>query len=70
MRTFAENMKNIAIDDETETLLDLGVEKRKNYASIMDEEINRENVLSRAKKPKNDDSLLRDLMKAGKAATR
>ena len=70
MRTFAENMKNVAIDDETETLLDLGVEKRKNYASIMDEEIARESVLNRAKKPKNDDSLLRELMKAGKAAAR
>lgn len=62
-KTLAENMKNVAIDDETETLLDLGVETRKDYASIMGEEIARESVLNRAKKPKGDDSILQKLMK-------
>lgn len=62
-KTLAENMKNVAIDDETETLLDLGAEKRANYASIMDEEIARESVLNRAKKPTSDDSILQKLMK-------
>ena len=62
-KTLAENMKNVAIDDETETLLDLGVEKRANYASIMDEEIARESVLNRAKKPTSDDSILQKIMK-------
>ncbi|MBD5167112.1 MAG: hypothetical protein HDT12_04970 [Helicobacter sp.] len=62
-KTLAENMKNVAIDDETETLLDLGAEKRANYASIMDEEIARESVLNRAKKPTSDDSILQKIMK-------
>ena len=62
-KTLAENMKNVAIDDETETLLDLGAEKRANYARIMDEEIARESVLNRAKKPTSDDSILQKIMK-------
>ncbi|MDE7217344.1 MAG: hypothetical protein K2N20_04550, partial [Helicobacter sp.] len=62
-KTLAENMKNVAIDDETETLLDLGAETRKDYASIMGEEIARESVLNRAKKPTGDDSILQKLMK-------
>lgn len=62
-KTLAENMKNVAIDDETETLLDLGVEKRAHYTSIMGEEVARESVLNRAKKPTSDDSILQKLMK-------
>ncbi|MDE7255910.1 MAG: hypothetical protein K2N54_07020 [Helicobacter sp.] len=62
-KALAERVKNVAIDDETETLLDLGAETRKDYASIMGEEIARESVLNRAKKPTGDDSILQKLMK-------
>lgn len=61
-KVLAENIKNIAIEDNTETLLELGAEKRANYASIMSEEIARESVLNRAKKPTSDDSVLQKLI--------
>ncbi len=61
-KALAEKVKNVAIEDNTETLLELGAEKRANYASIMGEEIARENVLSRAKKPTTDDSILQKLI--------
>ena len=61
-KALAEKVKNVAIEDNTETLLELGAEKRANYASIMGEEIARENVLNRAKKPTSDDSILQQVM--------
>ncbi len=61
-RTLNENFKKVAVEDDADTLLELGTENRTDYASIVDYEITRENVLSRAKKKTKDDSLLQQLM--------
>lgn len=70
-RTLAENLKKLAVEDDLETLLGLGKENYTAEAKIVDEEIARETLLTRAKKKAGNDSLLQKLLngKTGQQAS-